>query len=221
MSQIDSSTLLLEARGVSHSFDYELFNNIEVSLKSKQKIAIVGASGCGKSTLLYILSTFLTPNSGSVKLLDKNIYTLKDKNILKIRRDNIGIIFQTHYLFRGFSAKENLQISSMLSSEDIDLELLEKFDIKHVLEQQIGELSGGQQQRVSIARVLSKKPKIIFADEPTGNLDSKTAKQVMALIYEYVDSVDGGLILVTHNMDIARECDVVYELKDKKLNILK
>ncbi len=189
---------LLEAKNISHSFDYPLFKDINFSLNESESMSITGVSGSGKSTLLYICSTLLKPNSGNIKLFNKNLYSLKNKELVEMRRDDIGIIFQSHYLFRGFSAYENIEISTLLTNSNIDDELLERFKIKKVINQKVGELSGGQQQRVSIARVLSKKPKIIFADEPTGNLDSNTANEVMDILFEYIKEKNGALLLVTH-----------------------
>jgi len=218
---IDQSTILLQAKHISHSFDYPLFNNIDLTLNKKESIAIIGASGSGKSTFLNILSSLLTPNDGLVTYKNKNIYELNDNEILKIRRDEFGIIFQSHYLFRGFNARENLEIASILSDEDINNKLLNDLNIDFVMEQNIGELSGGQQQRLSIARVLTKKPKVIFADEPTGNLDKETAKIVMDNLFKYIKDESSALIIVTHEDDIAFECDHVYKFESNTLKKLK
>ncbi|NWF66162.1 MAG: ABC transporter ATP-binding protein [Campylobacterales bacterium] len=212
---------MLKVTNLSHKFDYELFNNISIEINPKDKIAVIGKSGSGKSTLLHILATLLTPQNGEIIYQNQNIAKLSKKEILDIRRYDFGIIFQAHYLFRGFSAMENLLISSMLTNQPIDLELMKRFNISHVLNQNIGELSGGQQQRVSIARVLTKKPKIIFADEPTGNLDQESANDVMNAVFEYVDNNNAALFLVTHDIELAKMCDIVYELKDKSLMIWK
>jgi putative ABC transport system ATP-binding protein len=211
------SKVLLKATHISHAFDTLLFSNVDFSLQSKQSAAIVGRSGCGKSTLLHIFSTFMKPNEGNVILLGKDLYALKDADIEALRRYDIGIIFQFHYLFKGMSALENIEVASMLSGETIEDEILERLEIKELMHQKIGELSGGQQQRVSIARVLSKKPQIIFADEPTGNLDKETAELVMNVLLDYVAKTDAGLILVTHDESMAALCDVVYRLEDKGL----
>ncbi len=212
-----SSHILLEAKKLSHSFDYPLFNDIDINIHQKESIAILGVSGSGKSTLLHILATLLKPQSGQVLFHNKNIYTLNDKQLLEIRRNHIGIIFQSHYLFKGFSVVENLKISSLISNQKIDKTLIEKLKITQTLKQNVAELSGGQQQRVSIARVLIKKPKIIFADEPTGNLDKETASDVMDVLLEYTRSNNGGLFIVTHDEKIASRCDTIYRLKDKRL----
>ena len=212
---------LLQAENISHNFDYELFKNINLSLNKKESIAIIGKSGSGKSTLLNIISSLLKPNSGDVFYNQSNIYKIKNKKLLKIRREDFGIIFQAHYLFRGFSANENLQIAQFLSNKTIDKNLLKDLDIEYVMEQGVGELSGGQQQRLSIARVLTKKPKVIFADEPTGNLDKETANDVMNTIFNYINENDAGLILVTHEEDLAFKCNKVYKLVDLELQEIK
>ena len=208
---------LLKAENISHSFDYELFYNVDFTLKEKESKAILGRSGSGKSTLLHIFSTFIKPNRGIVKLFDKDIYSLNEKEIEKIRRFNLGIIFQAHYLFKGMSAIENLEIATILSDTTIDQDLIERLEISDVIYNKIGDLSGGQQQRVSIARVLSKKPKIIFADEPTGNLDKGTASLVMDVLLEYIRENGAGLVLVTHDEFIANMCSSRYLLENKSL----
>ena len=214
-------SLLLEAKNLSHKFDYELFKNINLSLQKQESIAIIGTSGSGKSTLLNILSSLLKPTSGNVVFQRKDIYSLSQNDLLKIRRDDFGIIFQAHYLFRGFSANENLEIAEFLSGEKIDKNLLKELNIEHVINQGVGELSGGQQQRLSIARVLTKKPKIIFADEPTGNLDKDTANVVMNTLFNYIKKNNAGLILVTHENELALRCDKVYKLEDLTLQEIK
>lgn len=213
--------LLLNATNISHKFDYELFHNINLTLKKQQSIAIIGMSGSGKSTFLNILSSLLKPVSGEVIFNNEDIYSLKQKKLLNIRREDFGIIFQAHYLFRGFSASENLDIATLLSGNEIDNDLLKQLNIDYVMKQGVGELSGGQQQRLSIARVLTKKPKIIFADEPTGNLDKETANMVVDTLFNYIKSNNAGLILVTHETDLAMKCDKVYKLEDLKLQELK
>lgn len=220
-SMIDKKNILLTAQNITHEFDYKLFEDINLDLHKQETIAIIGMSGSGKSTLLNIISSLLNPNSGEVIYNKEDIYCLKQKKLLNIRREDFGIIFQAHYLFRGFDARENLYISSLLSNEDIDENLLKELNIDFVMNQGVGELSGGQQQRLSIARILTKKPKIIFADEPTGNLDKQTAQEVMNTLKTYVKNNDAGMILVTHEEDLANQCDKVYKLVDLKLQEVK
>ena len=208
---------LLSATGIAHSFDTLLFSDVDFSLASGESAAIVGRSGSGKSTLLHIFSTFIEPNVGKVSLFNTDIYSLKDRDIEALRRYDIGIIFQFHYLFKGMSAMENIEVATMLSGSHIEDALLEKLEIKELMSQKIGELSGGQQQRVSIARVLSKKPRIIFADEPTGNLDKETAELVMNVLFDYIKETGSGLVLVTHDESMASRCDTQYRLEDKIL----
>jgi putative ABC transport system ATP-binding protein len=186
---------ILQAQNLSHEFDYPLFNALNLELHAQETIAIMGASGTGKSTLLNLLCSLLKPQSGDVIFQNRKIYSLKKQELLNIRRDDFGIIFQAHYLFRGFSA--------------------------FVMNQGVGELSGGQQQRLSIARVLTKKPQVIFADEPTGNLDKKTAQEVMNALFSYVKNNGAGMIIVTHENEIAMQCDKVYELNDLELRVIK
>lgn len=212
---------LLQVKGVSHDFDYPLFKDINLVLNPKETIAIIGISGSGKSTLLNIFSSLLIPNKGEVHYNNKNIFTLSKEQLLQIRRKNFGIIFQAHYLFRGFNADENLHISELLSGNKIQKDLLKSLKIDHVMKQGIGELSGGQQQRLSCARVMAKKPEVIFADEPTGNLDQQTATEVMDVLFDYVKNNNAGLIIVTHEEEIAYRCDKVYKLIDYKLEQLK
>ena len=212
------SKTLLKATDIAHTFDYPLFSDIDFTLHEQESIAIVGRSGSGKSTLLHIFSSFIEPNSGKVELLDRgDLYSLKESKVEDIRRNDLGIIFQAHYLFKGMKAIENLEIATLLSAQTIDDELLERLEIKETMEQKIGELSGGQQQRISIARVLSKKPTIIFADEPTGNLDKETANLVMQVLLEYIKENNAAMVLVTHDESMAKLCNRSYRLENKKL----
>lgn len=209
---------LIQAKNLTHGFENILYKNINLNVENNQSVAIMGVSGSGKSTLINNLSTLLPPLEGTINLNNNDdIYSKNDNEILKIRKNEIGIIFQSHYLFRGFSALENLQISSILTNQKIDINLLESFGIDKLLKQQISELSGGQQQRLSIARVLTKKPKIIFADEPTGNLDKDTTMKVMKVVFEYIKKNNAAIVIATHDIEIANMCDKKFYLKDYKL----
>lgn len=211
------STPLLQAKNISHSFDIELYSGVNLRLESSTSTAILGRSGSGKSTLLHHFSSFLKPQSGEVILLEHDIYKLNESDIEELRRKDIGIIFQFHYLFKGMSALQNIEVATLLAGEQIDEALLERLGIAKLMEQKISELSGGEQQRVSIARVLSKHPRVIFADEPTGNLDKETANLVMDVLLEYVSQEQATLLLVTHDEDMARRCDDTYRLAEKRL----
>jgi len=212
---------LLSAKNLSHTFEYELFSDVSLELHAKESIAIIGVSGSGKSTLLHILSTLLKPDDGEIFLFNEDVSKLSKKRLTQIKRDSLGLVFQSHYLFKGFSAYENLEVASLLSQNDIDDSLLKRLGIDTCIHQKVTQLSGGQQQRVSIARVLTKKPNIIFADEPTGNLDKETAHEVMELFFEYCENNGAGMILVTHDETLAFKCKKVYRLENKKLEMLK
>ena len=213
----DDAPVLLQAEQLSHAFDYPLFENIDLTVRENEKIAVIGVSGSGKSTLLHILATLLPPLHGRVDLLGSDVYGLTPKERLAILRYEIGIVFQFHYLFKGMSGAENIEIAALLSNTEPNQELVERLGIREVLHKRVTELSGGQQQRVSIARVLSKNPRIIFADEPTGNLDDETAHIVMDTVFEHVERVSGALFLVTHDERIAESCDRVYRLEHTRL----
>ena len=208
---------LLNAKDIAHTFEYPLFDNINLTLNAHESMAIIGASGSGKSTLLHILSSLLKPNRGEVRLFGQDIYALSKQELVNMRRDEIGMVFQSHYLFKGFSGYENLEVAAKLSENAINEDHLKSLGISDVIHQKVTELSGGQQQRVSISRVLTKQPRLIFADEPTGNLDSDTALDVMQLFRGYIRSEEAAMVLVTHEKSLAMECDHVYKLTDTKL----
>ena len=212
---------LLEAKNLSHTFEYKLFSDISLVAKEQDSIAIIGVSGSGKSTLLNILSSLLSPDKGEVSLFGEDVSKMSKKRLEEIKRYELGLVFQSHYLFKGFSAKENLEVSAILSKQEIDDTLLQMLNIHEVIEQKVTELSGGQQQRVSISRVLTKQPKLLFVDEPTGNLDKQTANEVMEIFFEYLQKTNAAMILVTHDEDLAFKCKKVYKLENKELKVLK
>lgn len=205
---------LLKATSLSHAFDYPLFNNISLELNATESMAIIGVSGSGKSTLMHNLSSMLVPNTGSVELFGRNIYELNEKELVKLRRYDLGLIYQSHYLFKGFSGYENLEVAALMANQTIDDTLLHSLGIDKVCHQKVTELSGGQQQRISIARVLSKKPRLIFADEPTGNLDHATAQEVMTIFFKYLKENNAGMVLVTHDESLASQCNHIYRMRD-------
>ena len=208
---------MLVAKNLSFAYDRPNLENVSLELGTGETLSIMGVSGSGKSTLLHILSGFQKPQSGEVMIFGNAIYHLYADKLLALRRNDIGIIFQSHYLFSGFNAQENLEVASLLSGEKIDHELLSLFGILEILPQNIGTLSGGQQQRLSIARILTKRPKIIFADEPTGNLDRETAFSVMELLFDYVKLTQSLLVFATHDPILAKKAMYAYRLENATL----
>lgn len=211
---------MLVAKNLSFGYERQILEKVSLELRAGEILSVMGVSGSGKSTLLHILSSFLEPKSGEVRIFDNEIYTLSANKLLELRRNDIGIIFQSHYLFSGFSAQENLEVASLLSGEKIDEEILSLFGISEILSQSVGTLSGGQQQRLSIARILTKRPKIIFADEPTGNLDRETAFSVMQLLFDYVQLTQSLLVFATHDPILAKKAMYAYRLENTTLNAL-
>jgi len=212
---------LLEAKGLYHAFDYPLYEDISLELREGESIAIMGRSGSGKTTLLHTLAGLITPLRGEVKLFGKDIYKMKESKREHLRRYLTGIVFQSHYLFKGMSARENIEIASILAEKKMPLALLKRLEIDNIIDSKVSQLSGGQQQRVSLARVLAKEPKIIFADEPTGNLDTESASLVIEVLKEYIEQNRASLFMVTHDFNIASHSQRVYQLKDKKLELIK
>ncbi|MEG2291303.1 MAG: ABC transporter ATP-binding protein [Clostridium sp.] len=190
--------------------------NIEVG--QGEFIAIVGPSGSGKSTLLHLLAGIDKPSSGQVFINDKDIYSMSEKEISRYRRKNIGFIFQAFNLLPILSAEENIKLPVLMDGKSVDeeyiAELMNVLDINERRSHLPGELSGGQQQRVSIARALANKPSIIFADEPTGNLDSKNSKEVLELLKKTIKSYNQTLIMITHDNNIAAMSDRIITISD-------
>ncbi len=203
---------LIVAKNLTHSFGETLFQDLNIELEANKSIAIVGVSGSGKTTLLHILAGFIKPNSGQVFHFGIDFASRNLKQIEEFRKKNIGMIFQSHYLFKGFSARENLEVAEIIAKKKIDFQILEKFGISNLLDEKVTKLSGGQQQRFSIARILTKQPNIIFADEPTGNLDRKSADEVVEIIFNYIKDKNRGLVLVTHDEKLASKCDNIIRL---------
>lgn len=181
-------------------------------------VAVVGPSGSGKSTLLHLLAGLDKPSAGTVFIDDKDIYSLNENELSKFRRQKIGFVFQAFNLIPILSAEENIKLPLLMDGKKVDKGyingLMEVLDISERRKHLPSELSGGQQQRVSIARALANKPAIIFADEPTGNLDSKNSKEVMELLTSTIKKYNQTLIVITHDSDIAAMADRVISISD-------
>ena len=218
--------MILNANNIYKSFEKGKDNKIEVVKDVSLKIieneitVIVGASGAGKSTLLHILSGLDKPDSGIVEIDGINIFGLNETDISNFRNKSIGFIFQFHHLLPEFTAEENISIAAMIngtSKKDSRIKSEELLNLVGLIDRKShlpAELSGGEQQRVAIARALINEPKIIFADEPTGNLDSKNSEIIHELFVDLKTKLGITLLMVTHNQDLVKLADRVLEMKD-------
>ena len=193
-------------------------NHVNIQIQQGEFVAIVGKSGSGKSTLLHLLSGLDKPSSGSLTYDGKDIYSYSDKELSAFRRKRIGFIFQQFNLLPVLTAKENIIMPLLLDKQKPDeaylKQLTELLGIQGRLEHLPHELSGGQQQRVAIARALIAKPDVIFADEPTGNLDSKSGGEVMELLQNVWKKMGKALVVITHDSRIARMADRQFQIVD-------
>jgi lipoprotein-releasing system ATP-binding protein len=200
----------------------EILRGIDLTLTLGEMIAVIGQSGSGKSTLLHILGGLDRPSNGSVFFGDENIFQYGAVELARFRRHSIGFIFQFHNLLPEFTALENVLMPRMIAGESVDekwgAELLSRVGLEERMNHRPGELSGGEQQRVAIARALVNQPKLILADEPTGNLDNATAEKVFELFREVQREKKLTSLLATHNVKIASRCDRVLLLENGLLS---
>ncbi len=195
-------------------------NRAKLSVESGEFIAIVGTSGSGKSTFLQLCAGLMTPNSGSIKILGQDITKFSPDELATFRGRYLGMIFQKHNLIPQLTAKENIELPAIMmdkapsSYEHSFAKLVELLKIKDRLHHLPSELSGGQQQRVAIARALMNRPQILFADEPTGNLDRANADEVLSLLLKMQKDFNQTLIMVTHDESIARRADRVFRMEN-------
>ena len=201
--------------------EVKALKNINLNIEQGEFVAIVGQSGSGKSTLLHLIGGVDIPSSGEVIIDGKNIYKLKEKELSILRRRKLGFIFQFFNLIPVLTAQENIEMPVLLDNEKIDKkymnELLRILGLEERKNNYPSQLSGGQQQRVSIGRVLANKPSIILADEPTGNLDSKNSKEVLELLKYCAKKYNQTLILITHDINIAKSADRVITIEDGQI----
>lgn len=214
---------ILQIKNMSKSYilpgkkELKILENVNLEVEQGQSIAIIGESGCGKSTLLQIAASLLKPTSGQIILEGKELENVLENDLCKIRNEKMGFIFQNSLLLEDFSAFENIMMPLLIgknkkNSEKRAQKLIEQVNLVERKNHNIYELSGGERQRIAIARALSNHPEIIFADEPTGSLDEKNATYIEDLLLSLVKEEKVTLILVTHNMNFAKKCDVVYKL---------
>lgn len=201
--------------------EVKALKNINLNIEQGEFVAIVGQSGSGKSTLLHLIGGVDIPSSGEVIIDGKNIYKLKEKELSILRRRKLGFIFQFFNLIPVLTAQENIEMPVLLDNEKIDKkymnELLRILGLEERKNNYPSQLSGGQQQRVSIGRALANKPSIILADEPTGNLDSKNSKEVLELLKYCAKKYNQTLILITHDINIAKSADRVITIQDGEI----
>ena len=202
----------------------EVLKSVSLKIEEKKISVIVGASGAGKSTLLHLLGGLDRPDSGSVFYEDQDIFKLSDDKLTKFRNKNIGFVFQFHHLLPEFTAVENAAIPQMIHGVSLEkatkkaLELLESVGLSDRANHKPAELSGGEQQRIAVARALANDPAIIFADEPTGNLDSANSEIIHQIIVRLRDDFGKTFVIVTHNPELVKLADIVFEIKDGKIN---
>ena len=219
--------ILLKANNISKDFgNLKVLDKVSIKVEEKEIVAIVGPSGAGKTTLLNILGTLDNPNydlETSIIIDGQDVTNMTDNSIAKFRNNNIGFIFQFHELLPEFTALENVCIPSWLNKENVDIEdkakdLLSRIGIIDKINQKPNELSGGERQRVAVARALINKPKIIFADEPSGNLDSDNANQLHNIFFDLRNDLNCSFVIVTHNNELAKRADRIINLKDGQIN---
>ena len=218
--------ILIEVKSLKKSYPVtndtrlEVLKGINLNILKEEIVAIVGKSGAGKSTLLHILGTLDKPESGKVLFESEDVFLKKEKQIAEFRSRKIGFIFQFHHLLPEFTAIENVMIPSMISGTMDKAraeEVLTEVGLKNRLQHKPSELSGGEAQRVAIARALINSPKLVLADEPTGNLDSENADAVIDLIFDLRKKYKQTFVIVTHNEEFANKCDRIIKLHDGKV----
>ena len=218
---------LIEAIQVNKSFKTEagelnILRDINLTIAEGEMLGIIGASGAGKSTLLHILGTLDKPSSGKVLFQGKDVFSLDDAKLAEFRNSSIGFVFQFHHLLPEFNSLENVMLPGLISSrpygetENRAKQILDELGLSKRLKHRPGELSGGEQQRVAVARALLQNPKIVLADEPTGNLDTSTGNSLFDLFIELNRKNRTTFVIVTHNKTLSDHCHRVLEMADGK-----
>ena len=199
----------------------EVIKGVNLKINSGENVAVVGKSGSGKTSLIMLIAGLEKATSGKIIFEDQDISTYSEDELADLRKRKIGIVFQSFYLIPNYTALENvslvLEINKIENAQKKSAELLKQFGLKDRLNHFPSQLSGGEQQRVAIARSIILSPKLILADEPSGNLDSENSKLIINLLFKYSKQNNSSLILVTHDQSIAKECDKIIEIKDGKI----
>ncbi len=221
-------SLLMMARGLSKHYKQahntlQILNNVDLRLYAGEITALIGPSGSGKSTLLHILGLLDSPSSGEIYIGDRDIARLSDRDRTYLRNGHIGFVYQFHHLLPEFSALENVALPQIIAgirpaiAQQKAADLLIQLGLEHRLKHRPATLSGGEQQRVAIARALVNDPYLLFADEPTGNLDPETSEEVFDILLQQVRSRGIGALIATHNMELANQMDRVLEVKSGRV----
>jgi lipoprotein-releasing system ATP-binding protein len=213
--------MILKGKQLTKSYgDLKVLKGIDIEIKKGEIVSIVGASGAGKSTLLHILGTLDEPDSGKLLIKEENITKFNNNQIARFRNLNIGFVFQFHNLLPEFNALENICIPGYISKQntkEVETKALQLMDLLGIADKRNNkpsELSGGEQQRPSVARALINDPEIVFADEPSGNLDSKNANELHSLFFKLREELNQTFVIVTHNEQLAQMADRILEIKD-------
>ena len=212
---------MIEARGIEKSFGtLKVLKGIDLQVEKSEVVSIMGASGAGKSTLLQILGTLSTPESGSLVIDGTDVTRLSRKEISRFRNLKLGFVFQFHHLLPEFTSLENVMIPALIAgksektAKEEALKLLDTMGLAERTTHKPSELSGGEQQRVAIARALVNRPAVLFADEPSGNLDSVTKSEIHNLFFRLRDELGQTIVIVTHDPELAKMCDRTLFMKD-------
>lgn len=201
----------------------DVLRGVNLTIEKGEMVSLIGASGVGKSTFLHVLGTLDMPTSGSIRFEGREVMTMSEAELAEFRNRSIGFVFQFHYLLPEFTALENVMLPVMLANRGIPearnraQALLEAVGLGHRLGHKPGELSGGERQRTAVARALVNRPACVLGDEPTGNLDEKTAAKVFGMMLELNREQGTSLVMVTHDRGLARRMDRVLELHDGRL----
>ena len=213
--------MMIEARGIEKSFGtLKVLKGIDLQVEKSEVVSIMGASGAGKSTLLQILGTLSTPDSGSLVIDGTDVTRLSRKEISRFRNLKLGFVFQFHHLLPEFTSLENVMIPALIAgksektAKEEALKLLDTMGLAERTTHKPSELSGGEQQRVAIARALVNRPAVLFADEPSGNLDSVTKNEIHNLFFRLRDEFGQTIVIVTHDPELAKMCDRTLFMKD-------
>jgi len=202
----------------NYNTSVEVIKGIDLKIHSGEKVAVVGKSGSGKTSLIMLMGGLEKPSSGEIIFDQQSISSFSEDQLADIRKQKIGIVFQSFYLIPNYTALENvsliLEINGAKNAKQQAEELLVQFGLKDRLDHFPTQLSGGEQQRVAIARSMAVKPKMILADEPTGNLDSENSDMISKLLFEYADKNQSSLVLVTHDLKFAEKCDRMIKIED-------